>query len=42
MNKWGRISSYAQQYIFHRQRLASRASNWGGEHKKFAISSDIN
>ena len=41
MKKWGKISSYAQQYIFHRQRLASRATNWGGEHKKLAISSDI-
>jgi|TARA_B110000263_G_scaffold182574_1_gene160174 N-glycosylase/DNA lyase len=41
-NMFGDISSHAQQYIFHRQRLASRASNWGGSHKELAISSDIN
>ena len=40
--KFGDMSSYAQQYIFHRQRLASRAQMWGGTHKEFAISSDIN
>ena len=40
--KFGDISSYAQQYIFHRQRLASRAQMWGGTHKDLAISSDIN
>jgi len=39
---FGDISSHAQQYIFHRQRLASRASNWGGSHKELAINSDIN
>jgi N-glycosylase/DNA lyase len=41
-NMFGDISSHAQQYIFHRQRLASRASNWGGSHIELAISSDIN
>ena len=40
-NMFGDISSHAQQYIFHRQRLASRASNWGGDHIELAISSDI-
>ena len=39
--KFGHLSSYAQQYIFHRQRLASRALLWGGRHRSFAIDNDI-
>jgi N-glycosylase/DNA lyase len=39
--KFGYLSSYAQQYIFHRQRLASRALLWGGKHRSFAIDNDI-
>lgn len=39
--KFGDLSSHAQQYIFHRQRLASRAEMWGGDHKVHAIDSDI-
>ena len=39
--KFGDLSSYAQQYIFHRQRLASRALLWGGRHKSLAIDNDI-
>ena len=41
-SKFGNLSSHAQQYIFHRQRLASRAEMWGGDHIKHAISNDIN
>ncbi len=40
--KFGKLSSHAQQYIFHRQRLASRADMWGGTHKIHAINNDIN
>ena len=40
--KFGALSSHAQQYIFHRQRLASRAEMWGGDHIRHAISNDIN
>ena len=40
--KFGALSSHAQQYIFHRQRLSSRAEMWGGDHKLHAISNDIN
>ncbi|MBO83301.1 MAG: hypothetical protein CL506_02930 [Actinobacteria bacterium] len=39
--KFGHLSSYAQQYIFHRQRLGSRALLWGGKHRSFAIDNDI-
>tara|TARA_B100000586_G_scaffold269394_1_gene248165 strand:+ start:11920 stop:12825 length:906 start_codon:yes stop_codon:yes gene_type:complete len=39
--KFRNLSSYAQQYIFHRQRLASRALLWGGKHRSFAIDNDI-
>ncbi|MAR37123.1 MAG: hypothetical protein CL715_01975 [Chloroflexi bacterium] len=39
--KFGHLSSYAQQYIFHRQRLRSRALLWGGKHRSFAIDNDI-
>ena len=39
--KFGYLSSYAQQYIFHRQRLGSRALLWGGKHRSFAIDNDI-
>ncbi|MBA47374.1 MAG: hypothetical protein CL893_04715 [Dehalococcoidia bacterium] len=40
--KFGNLSSHAQQYIFHRQRLASRADMWGGDHLVHAINNDIN
>ena len=40
--KFRMLSSHAQQYIFHRQRLASRAEMWGGDHMRHAISNDIN
>jgi N-glycosylase/DNA lyase len=37
---FGHHSSLANQYMFHRERLARRASEWGGAHVKQALSED--
>lgn len=38
--RFGRHSSLANQYIFHRERLSSRYHMWGGKHRDLIIDED--
>ena len=40
-NHFGRYGAIAQQYMFHRERLAGRAASWGGVHKDHALPEDV-
>jgi N-glycosylase/DNA lyase len=39
--KFGRHGALANQYMFHRERLASRAAAWGGAHVSRALAEDV-
>ena len=39
---FGRYGAIAQQYMFHRERLAGRAASWGGAHNARALPEDVN
>ena len=38
---FGRYGAIAQQYMFHRERLAGRAASWGGAHNARALPEDV-
>ena len=38
---FGRYGAIAQQYMFHRERLAGRAASWGGAHNERALPEDV-
>ena len=38
---FGRYGAIAQQYMFHRERLAGRAASWGGAHTARALPEDV-
>jgi N-glycosylase/DNA lyase len=38
--RFGQHGAIAQQYMFHRERLARRASDWGGRHLVAALPED--
>ncbi len=40
-NHFGRYGAIAQQYMFHRVRLAGRAASWGGPHNSRALPEDV-
>ncbi|MEX0760840.1 MAG: DNA glycosylase [Dehalococcoidia bacterium] len=39
---FGEYGAVAQQYMFHRERLAGRAAAWGGDHIAMALPEDMN
>ncbi|MCH7593242.1 MAG: hypothetical protein IIB27_01905 [Chloroflexi bacterium] len=38
--RFGDTGAIAQQYMFHRERLARRAADWGGSHRNAALAQD--
>ncbi len=40
-NHFGQHGAIAQQYMFHRERLAGRAASWGGAHTARALPEDV-
>ncbi len=40
--QFGEYGAIAQQYMFHRERLAGRAAAWGGDHIALALPEDMN
>ncbi len=40
-NHFGQYGAIAQQYMFHRERLAGRAASWGGAHNERALPEDV-